>query len=940
MKTVYLGWEKKAVDAVADKLLERGKVWDHLLLVVPTRESGNFLLDRLAEKAGAVMPPLIATTEMLLRASCEDNEYLEDLELWAWATVLCSEGDLEPLVRILPEHRSFQWGIGLAETIIKTQRELAECNFDFNKLLDYPSLPLAERLRWKVLSRLKQSVDRLLGERGVCSLTDCYLKGFDNLLPEHIQEVVLACVPDPIPLVMNKLSELDGMGIISCECWVHAPETIKTDRWGRPLAEQWASGSTDRPEFDMPDFEQVVRIYENPEKMAQGIVRFFEKHKAIAGNSAIGITDDSMIPPVEYAVENGGWPVYLTVGYGASGMGLVKLMGQIRDVMEKPFLWNRWDFLCRSGIVSAALGVEGFHGFVCTLDRAMERYMPDSTEFMQKVLKSGNLEDRAAFDQFEKIYAWVSLWTDGSIGMMAMDLVERLRSNGWGGPYQDVLLNDVYNVAQRLQRLEAGGNGLKAADALVLLCRMSLQLKVYANRDEKVVNMEHWLDLSYDSADCVVLAGMHEGYVPDNKVEDSLLPEGLKKGLKIRSRADRFARDAFLFAGMVESRRKDGVTGIFISRHDSSGNPCIPSSLLFLCNNRDLPGRVKFLFDEADGQELSPAVLKDESGWEWSINGKQESWDVVSPSQLKSFLYCPVRFWLEKIGGFRRLDLSVSSAKAGNAVHYCAELLGPGGEFEGEHSLDALKLALVEKLEEYYTRQYGAVKSLPVLVQMDYAKVKVERMAQEHLKALKEGWEVLAVEDVQKWHPRADVPVTLQMRIDRIERHRETGVLRIVDFKTSAKAKNAQDAHLESLAGNRAGLLAEFLPMLTPVQCQKGKVSRWKDLQLPLYVLAGRELLMARYSATDVIGAYFNLPLTAEDTGYSEWLDLDEDLLASAGEWAVEIVKYLRGVDFVDMPSAEQLGWKLFDDDPYKELSIENIKTMFLKGDGKEVGGL
>lgn len=940
MKTVYLGWHRKLVDAVADALLEEGRVWDDVIVFVPTRESANSLVRTLAERGGAVVPPEIMTTEMLLNSLHEDLPLEESMALWAWTQAICTDASLEDLVKVVPATRTAAWALPLAEMCLRAKKSLGECRLGFSDVVDHPGLPPSERDRWETLARLDAEASLMLGRLGVKDPVGVELEWVEQpVLPYRASRVILACVPDPLPLVMHGLSRLEEIGLVSCECWVHAPEHIKVDAWGRPRPEQWSADNPDRPVIDLGRAEEALSVCSGSRGMPDAVVRYFANLGAGGGDCVVGAVDDEFIPSVQAGLETAGWPVYRAMGYEAARTELARLLEQVKLCVGEPSSWALMDDLCRSAVLATALSIQEPHRFACKLDRMMEDHLPDTVDFMKRVLgraggshNPGDLFDEDA-QALHAVSNWLAGWKKSQAGNMTVELIRLLRGAGWTGVFQDSLLDAVEAAGRRVARLEETFPGMEVSEALDLLCREISRLRVYTNRRDAEIKMVHWLDLSYDAADYVVLAGMHEGCVPDAEFEDALLPEGLKRSLHLRSRTDRHARDAFLLAGLAASRKERGGLKILVGREAPSGNPCLPSSLLMLCRGQDLPERVNMLFD---GEDAPPrAVPFSREGWEWKVDEPEMDWPTVSPSDMKGFLECPLRFWLKRAAGFKRPDFSASSVKAGNAVHYCAERLGPGGVLYGVSEHARLVKGLFEVLENYCERQYGTELTLPVLVQMDFVRQRLERLAGIHLDALDRGWEVVAVEEKAEWCPWPDIPVAARMRIDRIEKNRDTGMLRVVDFKTSKKAVPPKEAHLAKFKKGTLPLLEKFLPEFEPVPMASGRgketLCRWTELQIPLYVMAAGKLFAGKYNASGVSGSYLNLPLTAADTGYSEWDDLDDAVLKSADSWARNIVKRLRGGRLADFPSAEQLGWDLYPNDPFTLLFPEGLHEAFSK---------
>jgi len=136
------------------------------------------------------------------------------------------------------------------------------------------------------------------------------------------------------------------------------------------------------------------------------------------------------------------------------------------------------------------------------------------------------------------------------------------------------------------------------------------------------------------------------------------------------------------------------------------------------------------------------------------------------------------------------------------------------------------------------------------------------------------GWRIIE----QEWRPDDhyvaldvdDEPIRLRGRIDRIERHDQTGALAIIDFKIGEKAVDARDAKMK-----RSG--------------------EWVDLQLPLY-----RRLAAQLGADDTtVLAIVSLPKATAGIELSagEWTG---DELAEADETARDVVRRIRAGEFGD----------------------------------------
>jgi len=104
-----------------------------------------------------------------------------------------------------------------------------------------------------------------------------------------------------------------------------------------------------------------------------------------------------------------------------------------------------------------------------------------------------------------------------------------------------------------------------------------------------------------------------------------------------------------------------------------------------------------------------------------------------------------------------------------------------------------------------------------------------------------------------------------------LERNEETGVYRVVDYKTSDKGDVPQKVHLSKVIASSAD------PVLPACDFEDGKnVARWKDLQLPLYQLAVQKI-----SDQPVECAYLCLAKAVKDVCMARWTPSEQQSAAA-----------------------------------------------------------
>ncbi len=357
------------------------------------------------------------------------------------------------------------------------------------------------------------------------------------------------------------------------------------------------------------------------------------------------------------------------------------------------------------------------------------------------------------------------------------------------------------------------------------------------------VELLGWLEAAVDRSPYVVIAGLNEGMVPRGKVEDPLLPEGVRWKLGMPNGETRAARDAFLLEGMVRSREKTGGLWAVVAKRDDEGNPLKPSRFVFACGEEEALARVKRLTSDVseaprfNATNADAAAKGDLAAFPLAPTHAMEPPTSVRATAFAEYIHSPYVFFLKHVARVCEVEESageIDPLAIGTALHDVLKSFRASGltastraeEIE-EWALDGLR-AEVDRMP---TKKLAAVRD----VQIEVAKRRLRTFARVQAGHAAKGWRPVETE----WEavPEASldiggVPIRLRGRIDRIDRRGDEWL--VLDYKTGEKPINPEKKHFKK---------------------------EWCDLQLPLYAAIWR---MSKKQADWAKVGYFLLPRESE----------------------------------------------------------------------------
>lgn len=884
--TIFLDWNLPLLPVITKRLLEdaNGDFVDlsNLLVIVPTVQSGRRLREALALASNGLFPPEIVTPDGLLEHALKDESVASETNVVAaWASVFRSLdfSQFKTLFPMDPE-QTVTWQHSMARRFIKLRNELGEEGLDFQQVAQFTKKSGLEPERWKELAKLETLYLNNLKKLGLRDPKQIRRAAALNYRPpEHIGRILLVAAPDPQPLVLQALEQAAQQ--VAVEVWIYGAEGAQFDPWGRPVAEYW-----DKHPLDFESWGVHLQSIATPKIAASFIV---ESMRDKAPESVlIGLADANLNPVVADALTRANIAQYDPEGQplrnGTVGQ-LVELLCRlcsdpvtetVRSLLQQPDIQN-W-----LGMAPNA------DQLLQMLDRIFEDHLaPDLYTLIQFAARSQEMiELKNALERLNQLADELKS-ADNFARLLAKKLQmiyadKQVKNTSESEiPWQE-RAEAIRKWLQRIAETEDLFPELPKNFAYSTLEHSLYNNRIYPTRPQQAHDLLGWLELLWNDAPHLILAGLNEHCVPESVIGDSFLPESLREQLGLRTNAQRFARDAYLLEALCRRRTcKNGRIDFLIPKVSHDQHPLKPSRLLFQGTAEQLLQRSRKLF-QANDTKL--ANNRRNIAWELKPPPNLELPASLPVGALKSYLQCPFRFFLRYLLNMRPVDTEMrelSPAAFGTLFHdTVARLKG-----------DTLDLTtkpgdLIKKLhaiaEHTFEHRYGKRLSFALRLQNEALLERIVSFAEHQCNDIAQNNRVHILNTEEAFEISLEGFV-IKGRIDRIDQRGDR--LELIDYKTSNQPSSPESAHITAV-GKKAA------PAHLPEEAffeQDGKRYRWTDLQLPLYGLARDP-----NQETDISLAYFNLGQTVDKSGIARWEPFYRNLYDSAQACAAAILRQIR----------------------------------------------
>lgn len=899
----FLNWDEPVVNKVRDFLLP-SSYSDPIdltgeLVVVPTRQSGRRLRESLALRCSkrdtAFFPPRIVAPTYFLYPGHEANpaSRIEIDAAWISSLIQINPKEFKSLFPAPIHQNDFTWAMQISESIQNLRDTLADGGYSIRDVCTSFGDTFEEKERWNNLAALEKLYLECLLRIGVedpCQLMINQTKQPD--IPSGIKRIVIAAVPDPTPLMVRAIGNLAIT--LPVEVLIHAPESLKEhfDQWGRPIADHWRG-----IEIDIPDQDHNLVLSGSPSTQSRKVLDVISGEADRYGPTdvAIGVPDTEVTPFMSADLEERGLIPFDPSGKPVRTHPLFQLLDACRVLVNEESYPALSSFLRNADILNylqKAHSISPAH-LLAELDTFQNRHLPMSVndtgfhlarESAEK--EFGNL--RTAFD-------------------LIVELIEKFRANDCVGALRH-LLQHVYQVKILDPRDSTDGEFASVAEIineafrdldresvkalqhenrtlLEILIRSLGRLLYYPEPANAVVDLEGWLELAFNDAPMLIVTGMNDNFVPNSQLSDIFLPDSLRKKLGLQHDSQGFAVDAFIMSSLIESRRKNGRTCFIAGKTNAAGDPLKPSRLLFRCNDANLPERARQLFAElAEEQAAYPSTISFKLSPYPAEN--RPPVNRLAVTAFKDYLACPFRFYLKHVLKMEHLDdlkTEMDFLDFGMLIHDSLHQMARDERMRRCEDEHRLRQFLHSQTDKWINQRFGESYSLPVQIQLDAAKQRLAAAARVQVRLISEGWETVYSEFAVNTEINC---MTVSGRIDRIDRHRKTGAIRILDYKTTDRFLIPEEAHI----GPSSLEVRDYARVFT-----RDKEKRWIDLQLPLY-----EMLLPdteEFKGEIQLG-YFNLPKAVSETDLSLWNHFTENRYDSARDCIKGIIEDISNSRF------------------------------------------
>ena len=870
-------------------LWERKDDLSGMLLLVPTAQSGRRIRQGLAERGGS-LAPFVVTPGFFLQTTIGASE---SVEILAWVEVLEAVTDWSAYQEAFPQAPNTQegagWATALGKSLTRMRMDLIEGGLTVRSAAARMKGSI-EEARWENLQRLEAKVEKKLSEWGVESRSGM-IENHEFSWPENVKEIVLAGAVDLSPVAIRFLEKAP------VPVRILVADEKDLDQWGRPN-ENWIQSNIPWPR---------VTLAGDARQQADAALAQVAQVGRPSHEVALGSADEEVTAELVRSFGRAGWSLYHPGGQRLPT--LASWLSAWRKYLSHSEAAEVMDLLSfsQTGPLVKHRRVKRARALSRLRNGQLVRTRADVTRARLLLEKECQAAAGTSREKYLASSVEDALLSEETMAELAHSRDRFLRS-GFHQGMRD-LLDHVdpqreSGAEEWLIATEAIAEKVKRSTAFWLdLLQSSLAPIPDPLPEERVLDVQGWLELFFEPGKHLVICGMNEGLVPTRPSVDSWLPEATRRRLNLSTNESRHARDAYLLSCMMKAREQEGQVDLLLGKSTGNGDVLQPSRLLLAAEGEELARRVKTLFREVSPPEDGLSWSLNDA-WKWSV-ARDERPEKLSVTGFSDYLACPFRFYLKHVKKMQAPDPERGEWNArdfGNLMHDVLENFGNDESARLLSESGEIEAWLHQELARQLRERLGEELPVAVRIQAEVMRQRLTWFSHKQAREFNAGWRITEVER------SFELPIgglIVRGQIDRIERQESSGICRVLDYKTSSQRKLVANAHGVEVRAHH--VWPEHLKGVDEVKAflpvgRAGKVveARWTNLQVALYAAAHGEV--------PEVG-YFALGASESQVELSMWPDFGEAEIESALACAEWIAKQVREAKDPFWPPAEKVQY-------------------------------
>lgn len=794
----------------------------HLWIVVPGKRAGLFLRKYLAEALGKPIfaPQIFTLPDFVSRLSDKSTSTKLDLLLELYSTYKAIKGDTaEPFdvfskwgTTALQDFADIEQSLVSPTTLFKDLRDIKEIeNWSFHQqelsdsqkqYLDFWNQlgPLYQEFRESQLNKGKYSYALLCNELSKATPA--------GLLPENVKDlwfVGLSNLSKAEQRIIAKLREANKANVR----WDVDDYYLLNDKHeaGSFLRHHTRSQDHINPNGWL-EIPKTITSYETTTPYSQALlagelIGKFDISKA--EQTAVIIADSSLLIPLIKNLPQLDCKVNIAMGYPLKQTAILRLL---KSFLHLHSLNNE----------KAKRGIY-YKTFLQFLEQeSLSVYLKEETQSIRSLLASQKKiylrpsdihqfqTDHPLFQKLEYVFEGKnkkpSHWLKS-----ALRLLDELYQLEIGNDFElecilraQELLSEVIAIVSETSTGASDAEDMKSLITMInqLLGNESITFTGEPLEGLQILNMVETRAIDFEH---VIIIGANEDQLPGNLSDNSLIPYDVRYLYEMPIIADKESTYAYTLYRLLQRASKidflySSITSDFKGTEQSRYITQLEIELPQYTDKHQLI-HVKSSLNINDIGENVMRIPNDE----YAKKRVQEIWEAgISPSALNKFLTCPLDFYYRYILGLgeeEEVEEYISAATFGSAVHDVLENFFKEyvDDFPTKEALLSFKTILGPELEKAFHRHYG-IGDLDYgenYLQYSLALKMLEKAVDFEINQLKERekegkWcKISSIESFLSADiPQTEIPFSLKIKgkADRIDD--ESGVMRIIDYKTGA----------------------------------------------------------------------------------------------------------------------------------------------------------